>query len=137
MESARKNQFAGCILFKRSKAKPLEVLLVQPIGKGRNKWAIPQVEVDAKEDMAEAARNEAHDETGVTARNVDYLGFVDYQKYRLHCFFGLAPASAQPHRKHLEVREARFIPLDEALDLVDKKQQKLLNALRASLAFAA
>jgi ADP-ribose pyrophosphatase YjhB (NUDIX family) len=137
MESASKNQFAGCILFKTSKTKTVEVLLVQPIGKGRRKWAIPQVEVGAKEDMAEAARSEVHDETGVKAKSVDYLGFVDYPKYRLHCFFGQSAASADPHRKHLEVRDAKFIPLEEALELVDKRQQKLLNALRTSLAFAA
>jgi ADP-ribose pyrophosphatase YjhB (NUDIX family) len=135
VEAKQKNQFAGCVLYKGLKA--VEILLVQPIGKGKKKWSIPQVEVDADEDMAEAARAEVGDETGVHAKSVDYLGFVDYPRYRLHCFFGKAATSAQPHRKHLEVRDARFIPLDEAIELVDKRQQKLLNAFRTTLAFAA
>jgi ADP-ribose pyrophosphatase YjhB (NUDIX family) len=135
MEATNKNQFAGCVLYKPGKT--VEVLLVQPIGKGKKKWAIPQVEVDAQEDMAEAARAEVSDETGVQAKTVDYLGFVDYPKYRLHCFFGKAPKSAHPARHHLEVRESKFIPLDEAMELVDKRQQKLLSALSTSLVFAA
>jgi ADP-ribose pyrophosphatase YjhB (NUDIX family) len=130
-----KNQFAGCILYKAGKA--VEILLVQPIGKGKKKWAIPDVEVDAEEDMAEAARSEVEDETGVHAKSVDYLGFVDYPRYRLHCFFGKVTHAAEPHRKHLEVRDVRFIPLDEAMELVDKRQQKLLSALKTSLVFAA
>lgn len=137
MESASKSQFAGCILFRATKAKNIEVLLVQPIGKGRKRWAIPSVEVGAEEEIAEAAKQVTQDEAGVHARNVDYLGFVEYPKYKLHCFFGQAAASASPSRKHLEVREAKFIPLEEALELVDKRQQKLLNALRSSIAFAA
>lgn len=130
-----KTRFAGCIVYKG--AKHPEVLLVQPVGKGRKKWSIPQVEVDADEDMAEAARAEVADETGVRARSVDYLGFVDYPKYRLHCFFGKAPNNATAQRHHLEVRDAQFIPLAEAMPLVDKRQQKLLSALSVSLVFAA
>jgi ADP-ribose pyrophosphatase YjhB (NUDIX family) len=87
------------------------------------------------EDMAEAVRNEVADETGVRAPEVDYLGFVDYPRGRLHCYFGKAPKTAQPKRGHLEVRDVKFIALAEAMSLVDKRQQKLLNALLSSLAF--
>jgi ADP-ribose pyrophosphatase YjhB (NUDIX family) len=132
-QTESQNQFVGCIIYKTGK--DTEVLLVQPLGKGKKKWAIPEVEVGSDEDMAEAVRNEVADETGVRAKEVDYLGFVDYPRGRLHCYFGKAPKTAQPKRGHLEVRDVKFIPLEEAMSLVDKRQQKLLNALLSSLAF--
>lgn len=135
VDSNPKNQFAGCILYKSGK--PAEILLVQPIDKERKRWAIPQVEVDAEEDMAEAARLEVADETGVKAKEVDYLGSVDYPRGRLHCYFGRVPKSAEPRRGHLEVRGAQFFPLNEAMELVDKRQKQLLNALATSLVFLA
>jgi ADP-ribose pyrophosphatase YjhB (NUDIX family) len=132
-QTESQNQFVGCIIYKPGK--DTEVLLVQPLGRGKRKWAIPEVEVGSDEDMAEAVRNEVADETGVRAPEVDYLGFVDYPRGRLHCYFGKAPKTAQPKRGHLEVRDVKFIALAEAMSLVDKRQQKLLNALLSSLAF--
>ena len=132
-EAEKQNQFVGCIIYKSGK--DTQVLLVQPLGKGKKKWAIPEVEVDADEDMAEAVRAELAEETGVRVNQVDYLGFVDYPRGRLHCYFGKAPKTAEPKRGHLEVRGVKFIPLQDAMSLVDKRQQKLLNALLSSLAF--
>lgn len=128
-----KNHFVACILYKPSS--PVEVLLVQPLGKGRKRWAIPEVEVDADEDMAEAARLEVAEETGVKVKEVGYLGSVEYPRGKLHCFFGRASKTATPKRGHLEVREAKFVTLSEAKSLVDKRQLQLLNSLETSLIF--
>lgn len=127
------DQFVGCILYKA--ANPVHVLLVQPVGKSRKKWAIPEVEVSSEEDMAKAVRHEVADETGLKVNEVDYLGHVDYPRGRLHCFFGKVNKNARPERGHLEVREVQFFPLNEARDLVDKRQLKLLDALASALVF--
>jgi ADP-ribose pyrophosphatase YjhB (NUDIX family) len=128
-----RNQFASCALYKSGQT--VEVLLVQPLGKGRKRWALPEVEVDSDEDMAEAVSREVAEETGVLVKTIDYLGFVDYPRGRLHCYFGQAAKNAHPQRGHLEVREVKFVPLEEAKTLVDKRQKQLLDALTTSRVF--
>jgi len=127
------SQFAGCILYKNSN--PVEVLLVQPITRGKQRWAIPEIEVDAPEDMAEAVHKHVLEETGIAAKSVDYLGFVDYPRGRLHCFFGRVSATANPKLGHLHIRAVNLFPLEEAVKLVDKRQRRLLEAFSTSLAF--
>lgn len=128
---AQQEQFAGCLLYRKNHGS-VEVLLVHPTGKSK-RWQIPQIAVDADEDLAEAAAQQVRDETGVHAKGLDYLGSVDYAKRKLHCFYGEAKAGDQPQRHHLEINAARFVDLEDAGQILDKRQQQLLRALKSML----
>jgi ADP-ribose pyrophosphatase YjhB (NUDIX family) len=126
--------YAGCLLYRQHRGQT-EVLLVQPVGNGKKRWQMPQVEADAGEDFEEAAHRQALEETGIDADEVHLLGFVDYPNRRLFCFFGKALSSHKPETLHLEIQDARFFPLDEARQLLDKRQKQLLGALESTLMF--
>jgi 8-oxo-dGTP pyrophosphatase MutT (NUDIX family) len=111
----------------------LEVLLVHPSGNYNKKapWSIPKGLPDEAESMEQAARRETLEETGVIAGPLEILGYVDYtkSKKRVHCFFGPAPADAEPHCASWEVDQAIFVPIDKALKILHPDQMELLRRL--------
>jgi predicted NUDIX family NTP pyrophosphohydrolase len=125
-------QTAGTLLYRRMNG-VLEVLLVHPSGNYNKKspWSIPKGLPDEAESMEQAARRETLEETGVVAGPLEILGYVDYtkSKKRVHCFFGPAPADAEPECTSWEVDQAVFVPVEKALKILHPDQTELLTRL--------
>jgi predicted NUDIX family NTP pyrophosphohydrolase len=133
-------QSSGTLLY-RDGPGGLEVLLVHPSGHYNRHapWGIPKgVPNDGEDDLAETARRETLEETGVNAGALVYLGHIDYVKSRkrVHCYAGPAPAYAAPRCASWEIDQARFLPLDEARQRIHPDQapflDRLLDLLRAA-----
>jgi predicted NUDIX family NTP pyrophosphohydrolase len=132
-QSEQKSQFAGCLLY-QAQREAVEVLLLHPAGRSK-KWTIPQVEVSGNENFSEAAAKFTSEVAGVTTSSCEYLGSVEYPKRRLHCFFSQAKTDDEPTRHSLEFDGARFFPLHQAQQLLDKRQKQLLDSLTSTLQF--
>jgi 8-oxo-dGTP diphosphatase len=82
---------------------------------GRYPWALPGGGVERNERLAEAARREAREETGVPIRAEQLLGiyerFGDGISNYIAVFVCIAFGEPQPPRS-LEIAEARFFPLE-------------------------
>jgi predicted NUDIX family NTP pyrophosphohydrolase len=128
---------AGTLLY-RTGPDGLEVLIVHPSGNynRRAPWSIPKGLPDEGEtDLADAARRETLEETGVTAGELVALGHIDYTKSRkrIHCFAGPAPTDAAPTTASWEVDQACFVPLKRARELLHPEQVLFLERLTALL----
>ncbi len=127
---------AGTLLYRQGPA-GLEVLLVHPSGNYNRKapWGIPKGEPDEGEALEAAARRETQEETGVAAGDLVPLGHIVYRKSRkeVHAFAGLGPADAQPRCASWEIDQARFVPLDEARQIIHPDQAEFLDRLLKSL----
>ncbi len=125
-------QTAGTLLYRTSKGK-VEVLLVHPSGNYNKKahWSIPKGLPEESESLEQAARRETCEETGVVPGELEVLGYVDYTKSRkrVHCFFGPAPANADPQCTSWEVDQSVFVPIEKALKLIHPDQSELLTRL--------
>ena len=107
---------------------------IRPAGK-EDVWALPKGIVRADEPAAEAAAREVSEETGVRARVVGKLGDVRYvytwqgeRIFKIVSFFLLRYQGGRlgelaPEHAH-EVAEARWLPLDEAPDLLAYKGER-------------
>jgi predicted NUDIX family NTP pyrophosphohydrolase len=136
-KGVQRKQSAGTLLYRRGEG-GLEVLLVHPSGSYNRHapWSIPKgVPDDDETDLEATARRETLEETGVTAGPLTSLGSIDYQKSkkRVFCFAGPAPADAAPRTASWEVDQARFVPLNQADDLLHPDQRAFLDRLAAHL----
>lgn len=125
-------QSAGTLLYRHG-PDGLEVLLVHPSGAYNRKapWSIPKGEPGADADLEATARRETREETGVEPGELVPLGHIDYRKSRkrIHCFAGPAPPAAEPKPASWEVDQVRFVPLDEARQLLHPDQVPFLDRL--------
>jgi predicted NUDIX family NTP pyrophosphohydrolase len=126
-------QSAGTLLYRPTEG-GVEVLIVHPSGayNRHSPWSIPKGVPDAGEtDLEATGRRETFEETGVRAGPLTPLGFIDYQKSRkrVFCFAGPAPAEADPRPTSWEVDQARFVPFEEARDLLHPDQRAFLDRL--------
>ena len=125
-------QSAGTLLYRQT-PQGLEVLIVHPSGAYNRKapWSIPKGEPGEDTDLEATARRETLEETGVSPGKLVALGYTDYRKSkkRIYCFAGPAPADADPHPASWEVDQARFVPLDEARELLHPDQRVCLDRL--------
>ncbi len=126
-------QSAGTLLYRDGPA-GLEVLLVHPSGNyNRHKpWSIPKGEPDANEDLESTARRETLEETGVVAGELISLGSIQYTKSKktVHAYAGPAPDDAAPRCASWEVDQARFVPINEARELLHPEQRVFLERLK-------
>ncbi len=131
-------QSAGTLLY-REGPNGLEVLIVHPSGSYNRKapWSLPKGLPNAGEtDLAETARRETREETGVAyAGDLLPLGSINYTKSRkeVFAFAGPAPPDAAPRCASWEVDQARFVPLDEARELLHPEQAVFIDRLIAAL----
>lgn len=129
-------QSAGTLLYRKG-PQGLEVLLVHPSGAyNRGKpWSIPKGEPGDETDLEVTARRETLEETGIAAVTLVSLGHAEYRKSRkrIHCFAGPAPDDAAPQCASWEVDQARFVPLDEARQLLHPDQCVFLDRLAEHL----
>ena len=124
---------SGTLLYRR-RAGALEVLLVLPSGPAaRFGWSIPKGLKEDRETLEQAARRETAEETGVEAGALEPLGHVDYARSskRVTCFFGEAPADAEPRAASWEVSRARFLPAGEAREKLHADQRAFVDMLLA------
>jgi ADP-ribose pyrophosphatase YjhB (NUDIX family) len=82
---------------------------------GKQPWALPGGGVERNERLAEAARREAHEETGAAVRVERLLGM--YERFgdgvsNYIAVFVCAPLSDPRPSRSLEIAEARFFPLE-------------------------
>jgi predicted NUDIX family NTP pyrophosphohydrolase len=129
-----KKESSGTLLYRRQK-NTVEVLIVCPSGPAaRYGWSIPKGLPDANETLEEAARRETREETGCDAGELKYLGYIDYKKSqkRVHCFHGRA-GDVTPKVASWEISSARFVPIDEAQDLLHEDQRSLIDMLMAAI----
>jgi len=106
---------------------------IRPRGKDRV-WALPKGRIDAGETPAETAVREVREETGVEGRLVEKLGDVRYvytasweeaqgeRIFKVVSFFLLRAGRGRigeiDDEMRIEVAEARWLPLDEAPQLL-------------------
>jgi len=126
-------QSAGTLLYREGPA-GLEVLIVHPSGNYNRKapWGIPKGEPNAGEtELEKVARRETLEEAGIEAGPLISLGHIDYQKSRkrVHAFAGPAPAGVEPRLASWEIDQARFVPLEEARQLMHPDQRAFLDRL--------
>jgi ADP-ribose pyrophosphatase YjhB (NUDIX family) len=90
-----------------------EVLLIRHRS-GATPWALPGGGVEKHERMAEAARREAFEESGVPVRVEGVLGLYDSFRGTVSNYIGVficAPLGEPNPPESLEIAEARFFPI--------------------------
>ena len=102
---------------------------IRPNGKKEGIWALPKGKIDDGESPAETALREVREETGVEGRLVEKLGDVRYvytwdgeRIFKVVSFFllraGRGRIGAIEEAMRIEVAEARWLPLEEAPQLL-------------------
>ncbi|MEN3028423.1 MAG: NUDIX hydrolase [Aquificaceae bacterium] len=114
---------AGGLLFRGR-----EVLLVRnPSGV----WTFPKGLIEAGENPEETALREVLEETGVKGRIVTFLGEINYwytregEKIRKRVVFYLMEYAGGEPEPSWEVKEACFVPVEEAFRLLTEEQNNL------------
>src|SRR5262245_54407798 len=124
---------AGTLLYRKG-PQGFEVLLVHPSGNynRRAPWSIPKGLGNENESLEETARRETLEETGIHIDRLFALGSIDYQKSkkRVHCFAGSAQENAEPRCASWEVDQARFVPIDQARELLHPDQRIFIDRLK-------
>jgi 8-oxo-dGTP pyrophosphatase MutT (NUDIX family) len=120
---------AGGVLVKRIKGRP-HLAAIRPQGKPAGLWALPKGNLDPGEGPAQTAVREVREETGVGGTVVEKLGDVKYtytrrngvRVFKVVSFYLLTAGRGRigdiDERMRIEVAEARWLPLDEALRLL-------------------
>jgi predicted NUDIX family NTP pyrophosphohydrolase len=127
-------QAAGVLLYRQG-PQGLEVLLVHPSGNYNRHapWSLPKGEPNKGEtDLEATARRETLEETNVKVTGpLVPLGSIKYKKSSkvVHAFAGLAPADIQPEVSSWEIDQARFVPLEEARQLLHPDHAPFLDRL--------
>jgi 8-oxo-dGTP diphosphatase len=101
---------------------------------GRRPWGLPGGGVARYERLAEAARREAHEETGVVVRIERLLGVYDSFHDGVSNYvavFVCAPLGDPRPPRSLEIAEARFFPLQAPPADMDPGSRRRIEEYRA------
>jgi 8-oxo-dGTP pyrophosphatase MutT (NUDIX family) len=124
----RREISAGLVLVRKMRGR-WWFAAIRPRGKREGTWVLPKGLLDAGETPAETALREGFEETGVRGRLVTKLGDVRYvytwegeRVFKIVSFY-LARArqgriGAIPSGVEIEVAEARWLPLEDAGELL-------------------
>ncbi len=130
----RREISAGGVLVRRMRAR-WWLAAIRPAGKPPGTWALPKGLVDSGERPLETALRETFEETGVRAGGDRKLGDVRYvytwqgeRVFKIVSFFLLRARAGRlgrlpPGMEH-EVAEARWLPLDEAPELLSYRGER-------------
>src|SRR5207244_7554633 len=125
---------AGGVLVRSVRGR-LMVAAIRPAGKPEGTWALPKGLIDQGENAADTATREVAEETGVEGRIVEKLGDVRYvytwageRIFKVVSFFLLRAVRGRigdvPAEHAHEVAEAKWLPLDEAPQLLAYKGER-------------
>ena len=137
----RREISAGGLLVRRMRGR-WWLAAIRPAGKGPGVWALPKGLVDSGERPLETALRETFEETGVRAGGGEKLGDVRYvytwegdRVFKIVSFFLLRPRGGRlgelPAGMEEEVAEARWLPLDEAPELLAYRGEREMAARAA------
>jgi bis(5'-nucleosidyl)-tetraphosphatase len=135
--STRREVSAGGLIWRRTPANAIEVVLVRPAG--RDAWVLPKGHVERGETLPAAALREAHEETGIDAALAEPLGEVSYifsergRKRgrpttifkRVHFYLMHYRGGALADHDD-EIAEARWVALDDAPRLLTHENERRL-----------
>lgn len=141
--AVRYRRSAGGVVYRR-RGQRVEVCLIATAKKTR--WQLPKGRIEPGETKEEAALREVHEETGLEATIEEQLGEISFryvrkQRKRIHkrvVFFLMVYQDGSTDDHDDEVDEARFFPIDDALerltfdserDMVARARARLLPAL--------
>jgi 8-oxo-dGTP pyrophosphatase MutT (NUDIX family) len=116
-------QSAGGLVFNAR----LEVALIR---QGR-RWSFPGGRRDPGEKLAATASREVHEETGLRARIVDYLGMVEGLRHETHYYLMEFEADDEVHDD--EVDKVTFVPVKKAKRLLRSRIHRRLLGLALDL----
>jgi len=126
----RKLASSGGVIFRES-AKGVEVALVSV--KKRIVWCLPKGIIEKGEDPHKTALREVSEETGLTGEILEQIGQISYWYFikektiRVHKtvhFFLLKYESGSTDNHDHEVEEAKWFPVEEAIDRLQYKGEK-------------
>jgi 8-oxo-dGTP pyrophosphatase MutT (NUDIX family) len=121
---------AGGVIFKKV-GSGIEVALIAT--KNNTIWTLPKGIIDKDESPQMAAVREIQEETGLTGEIVDALGEKSYWFYlknenakckKTVTYFLLRHVSGDTNNFSWEVDEAKWFPLDEAMEILSYKSDK-------------
>ena len=134
----RREFSAGGVLVRRMRGR-WWVAAIRPQGKPEDTWALPKGLIGAGERGQETAVRETYEETGVHARVVQKLGDTRYvytwageRVFKVVSFFLLHATGGRigelPPGMEIEVAAARWVPLDDAGDVLSYKGEREMAA---------
>ncbi len=130
---------AGGVVYRRTPA-GVEVLICKAASYHR--WVLPKGLVNAGEDVRTAAVRETEEEVGVKARIVADLGEPERYIYTARgmrvfksvTYFLMAYESGSEQMHDMEMEEVRWLPIDEAIDLLEYDgAKKIVRRAKAAL----
>ncbi|HVU73983.1 MAG TPA: NUDIX domain-containing protein [Mycobacteriales bacterium] len=108
---------AGCVVWRRADAGEAEVVLVHR--PRYDDWSLPKGKVDPGEHLAQTARREVHEETGIDAPLRRFLGTTDYRvaagRKRVRWWSMRAPDKPSQFVSDDEVDALVWLPVPHAL----------------------
>ncbi len=126
----KKQTSSGGVIFRNLK-NGIEVALVAV--KGKKAWCLPKGLIDKNETPPKTALREVREETGLTGEIFDKIGQISYWYFlkkemtRIHKtvhFYLLKYLNGGTDEHDHEVDEARWFPIDKAIDRLSYKSEK-------------
>lgn len=124
---------AGGVIYRFNGQRGLEVALIAV--KNRKLWTLPKGMIDKGEDVSVAAVREVKEETGLVGNIVDELGESSYWFYQreknvkykktVH-YFLMKHVGGEINSDSNEVDDVQWVPLDEALERLFYKSDKII-----------
>jgi 8-oxo-dGTP pyrophosphatase MutT (NUDIX family) len=123
---------AGGVAFRLTdSAREVAIVAAQP----SRRWQIPKGLIDAGESEQQAALREVREEAGIDCELIEKIDTVEYwyfatargERVRYHKFvhfFLLKYAAGDVADHDREIAEARFVPVDEAIEMLAFKSEK-------------
>jgi 8-oxo-dGTP diphosphatase len=119
---------AGGVVFRPSpKGKGWEIVAVQR--PRHDDWSLPKGHLEDGETKEQAALREVKEETGLDARILNHLGAIQYYFrkpkgdliHKVVHFYLMEATSSELGKANWEVAEVRWVPIDEAQNLLSYK----------------
>jgi 8-oxo-dGTP pyrophosphatase MutT (NUDIX family) len=115
---------AGGVVYRFKRGAPQFLLVTAKVNS--NIWVLPKGHIDPGEDHAACALREVHEESGVRAAIVEYLGLVEFQSVRCK-FYLMLYLSQEPAD---EGRKIEWLDLKQAIQRIPEESKQMLRELQ-------